>query len=304
MRRSRWILQTRAGAAITVAALGALTLCACGTPAERDGQGRGFDRASMVGGGGSSSSGAKGTVAAEPISWLVSFNRLHTADALEKALNKKPGQFSSIDQDRDGVVDPLVVRKLSHDDGPAFELTARAGNGKQRVVSTLLFDDSWSFMGSYNGAMPGAPPLPAAPAPAPAPTPAPAIAAAPPAAPAPAGAGVGTPALADTKDHSKDIAMEPISWLVRFNKLHTAKSIEEAINGTPGQFSKVDTDTDGAPDYISVAERSHTKGRAFELRAKPAAKASASANGVVVATMLFDNSWSLVGWYNGVAPSG
>ncbi|MCB9752581.1 MAG: hypothetical protein H6713_21720 [Myxococcales bacterium] len=91
--------------------------------------------------------------------------------------------------------------------------------------------------------------------------------------------------------------MEPISWLVRFNKLHSASAIEQAINGTPGQFSKVDTNTDGTPDYIAVAEKSRDDGRAFELRAK-----ADKGDGVVVATMLFDDSWSLVGWYNGVAP--
>lgn len=279
---------TRVPALSTLLCLGLSLSLGCGEPAEREGaHGQGFDRASM--GFGGPSSGKTGAIAVEPVSWLVSFNRLHTAAALEMSLNKKPGQFSTVDLDRDGTPDTVAVRQLKHDDGPAFELRAQPRAGEAKVVATLLFDHEWNFIGSYDGAMPGATPVTA-------PSPGPAIATAPSSSPSVASS---TAAVASTKDHSKGLAMQPIGWLVKFNKLHTASSLESAINRTPGEFSKVDTDGDGHPDFIAVGEKRHETGRAFELRARPS---GTTGEGVVVATLVFDSDWAMTGWYNGVAP--
>jgi hypothetical protein len=230
-------------------------------------------------------------VAAQPISWLVSFNRLHSATALESALNKQPGQFVTIDLDRDGAPDSIAVRQLTHDGGPAFELQANPRVGDAKVVATLLFDKEWNFVGSYDGALPGATPVVT-------PKVAPVVAAGPSAA-AP-GLAARAPAFGGATDHAEGLAMQPISWLVKFNKLHSAKSLETALNNTPGEFSKVDTNSDGLPDYIVVSETSRDKGRAFELRAR--ASTAAGQEGVLVATLMFDADWAMTGWYNGAAP--
>lgn len=105
-------------------------------------------------------------LAVEPVSMLVMFNRLHTPDKLQDVLNKKPGQFSRIDVDKDRAPDPLTVLQKDTADGHAFEIHARPATG-EFVVATMLFDKEWSFMGHYNGVMGGAAstfgnPLPAA----------------------------------------------------------------------------------------------------------------------------------------------
>lgn len=108
-------------------------------------------------------------LAVEPVSMLVMFNRLHTPDKLQDVLNKKPGQFSRIDVDKDSTPDPLTVLQKDTADGHAFEIHARPTTG-EFVVATMLFDKEWSFMGHYNGVMGGAAstfgnPLPAGPTP-------------------------------------------------------------------------------------------------------------------------------------------
>lgn len=145
-------------------------------------------------------------VSIEVVSWLVSFNRLQTAKALEDALNRKPGQFSHVDSDADGVLDYIAVVEKPNPDGHAFELRTKAQPGQttpEVVVATMMFDKEWGFAGHYDGAVGGvaavaaaapasAAPVVAAPAAAApavataplAPTPAVAVAAAPPA-PAP-----------------------------------------------------------------------------------------------------------------------
>ena len=145
-------------------------------------------------------------LAVEPVSMLVMFNRLHTPEQLQDVLNRKPGQFSRIDVDKDSAPDPLTVLKKDSPDGYAFEIHARPTTG-EFVVATMLFDKEWSFMGHYNGVMGGAAstignPLPVGPtappavSPAvPAPVPAAPLAGAAPAA-APAGVAVAAPAPA------------------------------------------------------------------------------------------------------------
>ncbi|MCA9690663.1 MAG: hypothetical protein KC636_13725 [Myxococcales bacterium] len=261
-------------------AFAAATLVACGTPAERDGQGdTPFGRAGMGGKGGHGGSNDKG-VAVEPISWLVTFNRLQSPGALEEAINKKPGQFSSADMDGDGAFDYIDVLPRTHDRGSAFELRARPRSGAENngpVVATLLFDDEWGFIGSYNGAMPGLPPDPAT---------------------ASAGPSAASARAGDRGDLAKGLAIEPISWLVRFNKLHSPTALAQAINASPGKFSHIDANGDGLPDPVSISERNHSKGRAFEVSAHPDGEGKP---GSVVATIVFDDEWEMVGWYSGSA---
>jgi hypothetical protein len=113
-------------------------------------------------------------LAVEPVSMLVMFNRLHTADKLQEALNKKPGQFSRVDIDKDTAPDPLTVVMKEGTDGHAVEIRARPPSGEY-VVATMLFDPGWEYLGHYNGLKGGgastvARPLLASGAPAPAPT--------------------------------------------------------------------------------------------------------------------------------------
>jgi hypothetical protein len=143
-------------------------------------------------------------VSIEVVSWLVSFNRLQTAKALEDALNRKPGQFSKVDSDADGVLDYIAVVEKPNPDGHAFELRTRAQPGQatpEVVVATMMFDKEWGFAGHYDGAVGGVAAVAAA---APAAVPAaaaPAIAAAP-SAPAPAVAVAAAPATTPTPSPS------------------------------------------------------------------------------------------------------
>ena len=165
-------------------ALALVALAACGKPMDRSGKQENFVHASMVGEAaptGPDRPLASG-LAVEPVSMLVMFNRLKTPEALQDALNKKPGQFSHLDIDKDMNPDPLTVAARDAKQGHAFEIRARPNSG-EFVVATMIFDPEWSFLGYYNGALdgsastfgrplaalplPGAPPV-AAPAPAPA----------------------------------------------------------------------------------------------------------------------------------------
>ena len=171
-------------AKIHAAALSIVALAACGKPMDPSGKEDNFVHASMVGE--PAPAGADrplaSDLAVEPVSMLVMFNRLKTPEALQDALNKKPGQFSHLDIDKDMNPDPLTVAARDAKQGHAFEIRARPNSG-EFVVATMIFDPEWSFLGYYNGALdgsastfgrplaalplPGAPPV-AAPAPAPA----------------------------------------------------------------------------------------------------------------------------------------
>lgn len=193
--------------------IGALVCAvACGKPVDPSGkEDASFVKASM---GMPTAEGADRPLAAdlavEPVSMLVMFNRLQSPDKLQDALNKKPGQFSHLDIDKDGAPDPLTVAAKDAPDGHAFEIRVKPNSGEY-VVATMMFDKEWTFLGHYNGLMGGAastlghplpvapltgapPPSPTAPAPAPvadaAPTPTAAPAPTPtPGAPPPAVAG-------------------------------------------------------------------------------------------------------------------
>ncbi|MDC0670984.1 hypothetical protein [Nannocystis radixulma] len=181
---------------------------ACGKPVDPSGnEDATFTKASM---GGQAPTGdnrpLSADLAVEPVSMLVTFNRLKSADKLQEALNKKPGQFSHIDLDKDANPDPLTVADRPSKDGHAFEIRVRPATG-EFVVATMLFDPEWSYLGHYDGVMGGAAsttarPLPAAPlAGAPAPAPAPVVVATPPAvvpSAAPTQVVVGAPAPAPT----------------------------------------------------------------------------------------------------------
>lgn len=89
-------------------------------------------------------------LAVEPLSMLVMFNRLHTADKLAAALNKTPGQFSKVDIDKDLAFDPLSVKMNDSSDGHNVEIYATPPAGEY-IVATLLFDPGWEFVGHYSG---------------------------------------------------------------------------------------------------------------------------------------------------------
>lgn len=159
---------TRRSAALIVFGLAV----ACGKPAEPPGaEGSAtFTKASMPG---STITGdnrpLSADLAVEPVSMLVMFNRLKTADKLQEALNKTPGQFSKLDLDKDNVPDPLTVAEKETKDGHAFEIRVKPSTG-EFVVATMVFDHEWAFLGHYDGVMGGAAstvgrPLPATPLP-------------------------------------------------------------------------------------------------------------------------------------------
>ncbi|MDC0717122.1 hypothetical protein POL25_09475 [Nannocystis sp. bb15-2] len=148
----------------------AVLAVACGKPVDPSGdEDATFTRASMAGA--PAPTGVdrplSADLAVEPVSMLVSFNRLKTADKLQEALNKQPGQFSHIDLDKDAQPDPLTVADRAAKDGHAFEIRVRPKTG-EFVVATMLFDPEWSYLGHYDGVMGGAAsttarPLPAVP---------------------------------------------------------------------------------------------------------------------------------------------
>jgi hypothetical protein len=132
-------------------------LVGCGKPMDPSGGEAQFVKASMVG---PTSQGADRPLAAdlavEPISMLVMFNRLKTPDKLQDALNKKPGQFSHLDLDKDGTPDPLTVAAAANvSDGHGFEIRVRPNSGEY-VVATMIFDPEWTYLGHYSGLKGGA----------------------------------------------------------------------------------------------------------------------------------------------------
>ncbi|MFZ6180627.1 hypothetical protein [Nannocystis pusilla] len=174
---------TARSAALVLAALAV----SCGKPVDPSGkEDATFTKASMAGPPAPSGEDRplSADLAVEPVSMLVTFNRLKTADKLQEALNKKPGQFSHIDLDKDTTPDPLTVADRATKDGHAFEIRVRPATG-EFVVATMLFDPEWSYLGHYDGVMGGAAsttarPLPVAPQPG-APPVAPPVVATPPA---------------------------------------------------------------------------------------------------------------------------
>lgn len=165
----------------------AVLVVACGKPVDPSGkEDATFTKASMAGAPAPTGEDRplSADLAVEPVSMLVTFNRLKTADKLQEALNKKPGQFSHIDLDKDTTPDLLTVADRATKDGHAFEIRVRPATG-EFVVATMLFDQEWSYLGHYDGVMGGAAsttarPLPAAPQPG-APPVAPPVVATPPA---------------------------------------------------------------------------------------------------------------------------
>jgi hypothetical protein len=142
---------------------------ACGKPVDPSGnEDATFTKASMAGQAPTGDNRPlSADLAVEPVSMLVTFNRLKSADKLQEALNKKPGQFSHIDLDKDASPDPLTVADRPSKDGHAFEIRVRPSTG-EFVVATMLFDQEWSYLGHYDGVMGGAAsttarPLPAVP---------------------------------------------------------------------------------------------------------------------------------------------
>lgn len=89
------------------------------------------------------------------------------------------------------------------------------------------------------------------------------------------------------------LAVDPVAHLVEYNRLKTPDKIMEALNKTPGQFSKLDLDKDGTPDPLTVAASDAPDGHLFEIRVKPAS------GEFLVATMMFDPEWTFLGHYNG-----
>lgn len=178
---------------LRAAALALVVLAACGKPMDPSGKEENFVHASMVGEPAPTGPDRPlaSDLAVEPVSMLVMFNRLKTPEALQDALNKKPGQFSHLDIDHDSNPDPLTVAARETTQGHAFEIRARPNSG-EFVVATMIFDPEWSFLGFYNGALDGgastfARPLAALPLPG-APPPVAAIAPAAPAVPVPGAA--------------------------------------------------------------------------------------------------------------------
>ncbi len=106
-------------------------------------------------------------LAVEPVAMLVMFNRLKTPEKLAEALNKKAGQFSHLDLDKDNTPDPLTVAARETPDGHAFEIRVRPTTGEY-VVATMMFDPEWSYLGHYSGLPGGAASTAGAPLPVPA----------------------------------------------------------------------------------------------------------------------------------------
>jgi hypothetical protein len=170
------------------AALSFVVLAACGKPMDPSGQEATFVAASMTGTPAPAGPDRPlaSDLAVEPVSMLVMFNRLKTPEALQEALNQKPGQFSHLDIDNDKAPDPLIVAARETTQGHAFEIHARPTTG-EFVVATMVFDPEWSFLGHYNGVLGGAASTFGRPLPAPAvATPSPPVAAIAPAPAAPA----------------------------------------------------------------------------------------------------------------------
>lgn len=127
-------------------------LAACGKPVDPSGKvDTSFTRASMgLPGSADPDRPLAADLAVEPLSMLVMFNRLHTADKLQEAINSKPGRFSRVDVDKDSTPDPLTVVMKDAPDGHLVQIHAKPPTGEY-VVATMQFAPDWEFMGHYNG---------------------------------------------------------------------------------------------------------------------------------------------------------
>jgi len=97
-------------------------------------------------------------------------------------------------------------------------------------------------------------------------------------------------------------SLELVSWLVQFNRLNSPEKLETMLNKTPGKFVPVDSDNDGNHDYIAVAEDPEPArdDHALLLRARPDADAPEE-EGVLLATLFFNEDWALTGYSRSVA---
>ncbi len=109
-------------------------------------------------------------------------------------------------------------------------------------------------------------------------------------------AAVTSAAHADAPDRplADDLAIEPVSMLVTFNRLRTAEALQGVLNRQPGQFSRVDIDHDGNPDMLRVVRNDTSGTRGFEIHARPVN------SDYVVATLVFDMEWEFLGYYCGL----
>lgn len=183
------------------AALAALVaLAACGTPAPAPGYADAtFTKASMTfesAPPGDPNRPLAADLAVEPVSMLVMFNRFHTSDKLEAALNQKPGQFSRVDLDKDSAPDRLTTAVRDGGDGHYVEVRAKPATG-EFVIATLIFDPEWEFLGHYSGLKGGAASTIGRPLP---------VAGAQPAAPAPVAAPVASSPVATSPASSSPVA--------------------------------------------------------------------------------------------------
>ncbi len=97
-------------------------------------------------------------------------------------------------------------------------------------------------------------------------------------------------------------SLELVSWLVQFNRLNSPEKLETMLNKTPGKFVPVDANNDGDHDYIAVAEDPEPArdDHALLLRARPSAD-TPDEEGVLVATLFFNEDWALTGYSRSVA---
>lgn len=94
-------------------------------------------------------------------------------------------------------------------------------------------------------------------------------------------------------------SLELVSWLVQFNRLNSPDKLEAMLNKTPGKFVPTDVDSDGNHDYIAVAEDPEPQRdqHALLLRARSAAEVAEDGDeGVLVATLFFNEDWGLTGY--------
>ena len=98
-------------------------------------------------------------------------------------------------------------------------------------------------------------------------------------------------------------SLELVSWLVQFNRLNSPEKLETMLNKTPGKFVPVDANKDGKHDYIAVSEDPEPArdDHALLLRAHPDADAPDEEEGVLLATLFFNEDWALTGYSRSVA---
>ncbi|HFE44490.1 MAG TPA: hypothetical protein ENJ18_03205 [Nannocystis exedens] len=94
-------------------------------------------------------------------------------------------------------------------------------------------------------------------------------------------------------------SLELVSWLVQFNRLNSPEKLEAVLNKSPGKFVPTDVDGDGTQDYIAVFDDPEPERdkHALLLRARPTkAVAEGEDEGVLVATLFFNEDWGLTGY--------